>query len=260
VTLPTLSHTLDRTVVIGARPETVFRYFTDSARWAAWWGAGSTVDPRPGGRIYIRHPNAVEAAGEVVEIDPPHRIVFTFGFLSGNPIPEGGSRVTIALAEDPRGTRLALSHEFAEAGARDHHVQGWRYQLAVFANVVADRELGGAEAKVDTWFAAWSEADAGRRTSLLDQAVAPGVRFRDRFSLVEGRPDLDPHLAAVHVFMPGTRLERAGDVRHCQGTVLADWVARRGDGGELGRGTNVFQLDAEGRIADVVGIWAPAGR
>ena len=68
------------------------------------------------------------------------------------------------------------------------------------------------------------------------------------------------HLAAVHVFMPGTRLERAGDARHCQGTVLADWIARRGDGGELGRGTNVFQLDADGRIADVVGIWAPGAR
>ena len=260
MTLPTLSHTLERHVVIGARPEIVFRYFTDSARWAAWWGAGSTIDARPGGRVYIRYPNAIEAAGDVVEIDPPRRVVFTLGFLSGNPFPEGASRVTIALAEDPRGTRLALTHEFAEAGDRDHHVQGWRYQLSLFANVVADRELGSAEEKVDAWFGAWSEPDAGRRTSLLDGAVAAAVRFRDRFSLVEGRGDLDPHLAAVHVFMPGTRLERTGDVRHCQGTVLADWIARRGDGGELGRGTNVFQLDVDGRIADVVGIWAAAGR
>ena len=33
------------------------------------------------------------------------------------------------------------------------------------------------------------------------------------------------HLAAVHKFMPGMRLERRGDIRHCQSHVLADWVA-----------------------------------
>src|SRR5262249_5445683 len=44
-----LTHSLNRTVVIRAMPETVFRYFTDSARWAAWWGHGSTIDARPGG-------------------------------------------------------------------------------------------------------------------------------------------------------------------------------------------------------------------
>lgn len=50
-----LPYRLDRTITIQAPRETVFRYFTESARWAAWWGAGSTIDPRPGGRMYIRH-------------------------------------------------------------------------------------------------------------------------------------------------------------------------------------------------------------
>jgi len=39
---------LEVTVHIEAQPETVFSYFTDSVRWAAWWGAGSTIDARPG--------------------------------------------------------------------------------------------------------------------------------------------------------------------------------------------------------------------
>ena len=255
-----LPHTLDRRVVIRARPETVFRYFTDSERWAAWWGQGSTIDPRPGGRVFVRHPNAVEAAGEVLEIDPPRRIVYTIGFSTGQPIPVGGSRVTITLEGDAFGTRLHLRHEFSEADVRDHHVQGWRYQLAVFANVVADGMLAGAATKVDAWFAAWSEPDAARRSEILAATVAQGVRFRDRFSLVEGLGDLEPHLAAVHLFMPGSRLSRAGDIRHCQGTVLADWVAHRADGGEMGRGTNVFGLDADGRIEDVVGVWGPTGK
>ena len=72
-----LAHRLDRTLVIQARRETVFQFFTDTPQWAAWWGAGSTIDPRPGGRMLIRHPNGVEVSGQVLEIQSPERIVFT---------------------------------------------------------------------------------------------------------------------------------------------------------------------------------------
>ena len=260
MTASPLPFALDRRVVIHARPTTVFRHFTDSERWAAWWGAGSTIDARPGGKVVIRHPNAVEVSGEVLEIDPPRSIVFTYGYASGQPFPPGGSRVTIRLEEDRHGTRLDLRHDFAAAQDREQHVQGWRYQLAVFANVVTDHLLGGAQERVDAWFAAWSEPDAARRKEHLDAAAGPDIRFRDRFSLVEGRADLEPHLAAVHIFMPGHRIARSGDLRQCQGVALADWVMHGPDGGERGRGTNVFGFDADGRIADVVGIWSPPGR
>ena len=47
-----------------------------------------------------------------------------------------------------------------------------------------------------------------------------------------------------------------GIVTPSQGVVLADWTARSLDGAAVGRGTNVFELDAEGRIARAVGLWA----
>jgi uncharacterized protein YndB with AHSA1/START domain len=256
MTAPTLPHALDRTIVIRARRETVFRYFTDSSHWAAWWGAGSMIDPQVGGKVFVRYPNAIEAAGEVLALDPPSRIAFTFGFASGQPIPVGASRVTIALDDVAEGTRLRLVHEFPEVGVRDAFVQGWRYQLSVFANVVANQLHAGAAARVDGWFAAWSQPDGAVRNALVDEHVAPIVSFRDRFSMVTGVEDLKPHLEAVHRFMPGTSLTRRGDVRQCQGTVLAEWVATGPDGAERGRGTNVFTLDADGRIAEVVGLWS----
>ncbi len=251
-----LPHALDRTIVIRARRETVFRYFTDSSHWAAWWGPGSTIDPQVGGKVFVRYPNAIEAAGEVLAIDPPSRLVYTFGFASGQPIPVGASRVTIALDVVPEGTRLRLAHEFPDPGARDGFVQGWRYQLSVFANVVANEIHAGAAAHVDAWFAAWSQPDTGTREALLHAHVSPSISFRDRFSMVSGLEDLEPHLEAVHRFMPGMTLQRRGDVRQCQGTALADWVATGPDGAERGRGTNVFVLDADGRIAEVVGLWS----
>ena len=51
------------------------------------------------------------------------------------------------------------------------------------------------------------------------------------------------------------RLERRGEVRHCQWHVLADWVAIGSDGQERGRGTNLFVLDADSRIGEVTGFW-----
>ena len=42
----------------------------------------------------------------MVEVAPPERIVFTYGYASGRPIPPGGSRVTIRLETEGRGTQL----------------------------------------------------------------------------------------------------------------------------------------------------------
>ena len=38
--------------------------------------AGSTIEPRPGGKVFVKYPGGVEASGEVLEIHPPDRIVF----------------------------------------------------------------------------------------------------------------------------------------------------------------------------------------
>jgi uncharacterized protein YndB with AHSA1/START domain len=251
-----LPYSVDRSVVIHAQPETVFRFFTDSARWASWWGAGSTIEPRPGGKVYILHPNKVEVSGEVLEIDAPRRIVFTYGYPSGKPIPVGGSQVSIQLESIAAGTRLVLEHHLADESLSDF-VQGWRYQLSVFGNVVADEVNAGAEAAVDAWFHAWAVTDAAERAAALHAIAEPDVHFRDRFSLVEGIDDLNGHLVAVQRFMPGIRLERRGPVRHCQGTVLANWAAVGADGKEMMAGTNVFQFGANGKMVEVTGVLNP---
>jgi uncharacterized protein YndB with AHSA1/START domain len=248
---------LNRTVVIRASRQIVFRFFTDSARRASWWGAGSTIDANPGGKVYIRHPNGIEVTGEILEVRESERIVFTYGYASGKPIPPGGSRVTISLEPDKDGTRLHLLHQFPEAAPRDEHVQGWRFQLSLFGNVVANEAYAGAQDVVDGWFEAWTVADEHLRLEALTRIVTPEISFRDRYSLLDGVADLTAHIAASLRFMPGIAMRRKGAVRHCQGTVLADWVAVNGDGRELMSGTNVFVLAADGRISSVVGVANP---
>jgi uncharacterized protein YndB with AHSA1/START domain len=250
-----LPHKLERTVVIHADPQIVFRFFTDSERWARWWGKGSTIDARPGGKFLIQYPGGTQAAGEVLEVSPPRRIVLTYGYVGGKLIPVSGSRVTIDVAPHARGSRVSLRHDIADAAVRDEHVQGWRYQLSLFANVVADEVAANAGSAVDAWFAAWSEPDAAQRQRLLTSAVAPEVRFQDRFSNLDGLDDILPHIAASQHFMPGMHVCRSGELRHCQGTILCDWAATGTDGKPRGQGTNVFVLGPTGRIEWVTGFW-----
>jgi uncharacterized protein YndB with AHSA1/START domain len=251
-----LPYRLERTVDIDAEPETVFRYFTESSRWAAWWGRGSEIDPHPGGRVLVRHPNGVEVIGTILEVDAPRRIRFTYGYASGTPIPIDGSQVEIALESRGYATRLTVTHDFAEAGIRDEHEQGWRYQFAVFANVVCNDVYADATALVDRWFAAWSDPDTSSREEALTRLATPEISFRDRFSLVAGLGDLLPHIAAVHRFMPGMHIQRHGAVRQCQASILADWIAQGRNGEEAARGTTVFVLRADNRIVSVTGFWA----
>ncbi len=253
-----LSHQLQREVIIRASQDLVFRFFTDSARFASWWGAGSSIDPRPGGAVRIVYPGGVLATGEVVTLRPVEEVSFTYGYESQNRelIAPGGSLVTITLAPHPDGTRLSLRHDVATPAARDAHIAGWRYQLAVFANLAAAEAHVAAPQAVDRYFALWSEPDADRRLAELRALASPGLTFRDRFGVTASVDDLVAHIGAAQQHMPGLRIERAGEFQQCQGTGVADWVVRTPDGTIASRGRNVFDFTADGRLARVVGLWA----
>jgi uncharacterized protein YndB with AHSA1/START domain len=253
-----LPHSLDRSVVIRARPDTVFRYFTDSARFAAWWGEGSSIDARPGGAVRIVNPGGMVVSGSVVAVKPVKQISFTYGYETMNSelIPAGGSLVTVTVEQHQEGTLLHLKHDFSTTTARDAHVPGWRYQMAVFANVATREEYGSAESLVDRYFAVWSEPDAGKRHAELKALGANDLIFRDGFGLTTSPSDLADHIGATQMHMPGMRMERDGALRQCQGTGIANWVARAPDGSIAARGSNVFDFAPGGRITRVVGLWA----
>jgi uncharacterized protein YndB with AHSA1/START domain len=252
--MKSLPYAVDRSILIEADRETVFGFFTDNARWASWWGEGSTVDPRPGGALRIRHSNGFESVGEVLELSPPERFVFTYSLQSAKPVPAEESRVTIQLEQQKGGTLLRLTHEVADPVVRDLLIQGWRFQFSMFANAVANLVNAGAPELADTWFALWADPDAAAREATLRRIAVPGVKFRDRYSRLEGIDDVVVHIGASQRFMPGIRMERVGDIRHCQGTVLAEWVARSSEGKVVMSGTNVFVLGLGARIESVTGV------
>jgi uncharacterized protein YndB with AHSA1/START domain len=246
---------IDRDVVICATRATVFRYFTDPERWALWWGKGSRIDPRPGGEVFIQYPNGQSAQGNVVEIDAPNRFVFTFGYdRPDTPIPPGGSTVTITVSETAGGTRVQLRHDVATEPVRVEHVAGWRYQMAVFAAVVAAEHDKDLVATVDQYFAAWALTEAAARRTALAATCADDVVYRDRFGFSMGRDDLDGHIAAAQRHLPAT-LARDGDPQVALGMAVVQWRAAGADGAVAARGTSVVELAPDGRIARVTGFW-----
>jgi len=249
-----LPYAVKREILIEADRETVFGFFTDSARWASWWGGGSTVEPRPGGALRIRHSNGFESVGVVLELVAPERFVFTFSLQGAQPVPAEESRVTIRLEPQADGTMLRLTHEVADSVTRDLLVQGWRFHFSLFANAVANYVNAGAPDVIDAWFAVWTEPDAAAREATLGRIAARKIRFRDRYSRLDGIDEIVAHTGAAQRFMPGIGLERKGNIRHCQGTVLADWVARSSDGHEKMSGTSVFLLGPGLKIDSVTSV------
>lgn len=252
-----LEYSLERTILICAERSTVFEFFTDSRLFADWWGQGSTIEGRSGGAVRICFPGDIKASGEILEIQPPSRIVFTYGFDSGKPIPPGSSRVTITLEEYSEGTLLSLKHELPDEKVRDEHVQGWRFQLALFANAASREQFSRVTATVDSYFEMWNMLDGAARKRAMDPLLVSDVHFRDQYSCNRGQDDLNAHINAGKQFMPGLTIVRDGDVRQCQGTALSNWIARREDGSEVARGTNVFELAPDGHIRRITGFWNP---
>lgn len=250
-----LEFALEHEIVIRAPRSSVFRFFTDTARFASWMGAGSAIDARAGGAVRIVYPGGTVALGEVLELEKNERIVFSYGYESGQPIAPGGSRVTVTLRDHAHGTSLQLRHEVADAATRDMHVQGWRFQMALFANAVANEVHAGVAALADRWFAGWNEPDEAARRRALEALVTPAVVFHDAFGCTQGLEDLAAHVTGAKAHMHGITLERTSEPRQCQGTALVDWLARRADGGTLAKGTNVLELSPDGRLARVVGLW-----
>ena len=98
-------------VRIGASPETVFDFFTDPDKMIQWMGRSAELDPRPGGALRCDINGDNVASGEYVELDPPRRVVFTWGWEGEDSVTTpGSSTIEVLLEPDGDGTHLRLIH------------------------------------------------------------------------------------------------------------------------------------------------------
>jgi uncharacterized protein YndB with AHSA1/START domain len=115
---------------IPAPPDDVFDYLTDPVKYTRWKGSEAELDPRPGGVYRVRMGPDSVAAGEYLEVEPPRRVVFTWGWEGSADVPPGSTTVEITLSEDGDGTLLRLRHSgFPADRDAELHREGWEDYL-----------------------------------------------------------------------------------------------------------------------------------
>jgi uncharacterized protein YndB with AHSA1/START domain len=136
--------TIECEVRIDASPETVFEFFTDPAKAVQWMGESATLDPRPGGIYRLTMSNDWIVLGEYVEVDPPRRVVFTWGWEGDMAAtPPGTSTVEVDLMPDGEGTLVRLVHSgLPNEESTASHRAGWEKFLPRLAAVASGRKPG----------------------------------------------------------------------------------------------------------------------
>ncbi len=122
-------------------PETVFAFVTRTEHLLEWWGPEGTglrahqLDlsrPGPWSSTLVNAEGGLHKMnGEVVEIDPPHSVEFTWGWHNDEDVRGYESRVRFEIEPDGEtGSRFRLIHSgLADETSATNHSRGWTSML-----------------------------------------------------------------------------------------------------------------------------------
>ena len=124
-----------RELTIAARPETVWEFLVDPDKATRWMGIEATLEPTPGGVYRVTVLPGSVASGSFLEVDPPRRLVFTWGWEPGmdgpgSSVTPGSTTIEIELEPAGDGTHLRFVHrDLPGADATASHAHGWDHYL-----------------------------------------------------------------------------------------------------------------------------------
>jgi uncharacterized protein YndB with AHSA1/START domain len=134
---------------VAAPPEAVFDFFVDPEKIVRWMGTAVDIEPEPGGKFWLNVNGTDIAAGTYLEVDPPRRVVFTWGWEGSGDVPPGSSTVTVTLRPDGDHTTVELRHGGLPGGAEDEHGKGWTHYLGRLVDAVEGRDPGPDSHRTD---------------------------------------------------------------------------------------------------------------
>jgi uncharacterized protein YndB with AHSA1/START domain len=116
-------------IYIRTTPERLWQAIIDPEIRSKYnFGASVTSDWKPGSRLEMGHPGApaLLGEGEVLEVDPPRKLVHTMTALWSDEVKsEGPSRVTWEIEQVGDSCRLVLTHDQLREEANDEIYGGW---------------------------------------------------------------------------------------------------------------------------------------
>jgi uncharacterized protein YndB with AHSA1/START domain len=141
--------TVTSEIRIDAPPEAVFPFLTEPEKIVRWKGVDAELRAEPGGIYRVNVTGRANVLGEYVEVDPPRRVVFTWGWVGDEQLPPGSSTVTIELIPEGSATLVRLTHAGLPVGADAGQREGWEHFLPRLAIVAS-----GGDPGPDPWVAA----------------------------------------------------------------------------------------------------------
>jgi uncharacterized protein YndB with AHSA1/START domain len=126
---------------IEADPERVFAFFTEPESMVRWMGEYAELEPLPGGRFAVDI-RGVPVRGRYLQVEPPHRLVVSWGHAGSSRLPPGASTVEVRLTPTAGGTQVEIAHSgLPEPEATGHHA-GWRHYLSRLAVAAPGGDAG----------------------------------------------------------------------------------------------------------------------
>lgn len=111
------------------------------------------------------------------------------------------------------------------------------------------------ETTVDTCMAAWNETDAERRSALIARCWNAEGRYIDPMLEAAGRDAIDEMMAGVQAMYPGHRFRRTTEIDGHHDLLRFGWELVAPDGSITVAGTDIAELDGDGRLRAVTGFF-----
>jgi hypothetical protein len=109
-------------------------------------------------------------------------------------------------------------------------------------------------ALADRYLATWNEADGARRRALIAALWSPQGRYVDPLMSGEGHDGIARMIEAARAQFPGLRFTARGEPDGHGPFARFSWSLGAAGGSAVAGGTDIARLDADGRVAEVVGF------
>ena len=128
--------------VLDTNTDETFALLTEPERLRRWLAISASVDLRVGGDHRILCVPGHAAVGQVTEVDPGRRVVYSWGWHGDDEVPPGSTSLIVELEPEGERTRVRFTHEGLVGVWAERHLAGWNQHLDRLVRAAAEGDAG----------------------------------------------------------------------------------------------------------------------
>lgn len=128
--------------LLDTNTEETFALLTEPERLRRWLTISAAVDLRVGGDYRMLCVPGHAAVGQVTEVDPGKRVVYSWGWHGDEEVPPGSTSLIVDLEPEGDKTRVRFTHEGLVGVWAERHLEGWNQHLDRLVEAATTGEAG----------------------------------------------------------------------------------------------------------------------